>query len=561
MLRRLRLISGLTLMVFLTTHLTNHALGLAGLSALEAGFTVFQAVWENGVVQTLLLSTMLLHLSLGFYALYRRRRLGSLSATGALQLLLGLSIPPLVMLHLLGTVYASAAYDLQGNYTYLLLVYYRFDHWAGIQQALVVLVAWTHGSLGLWYWLRLKPGFGAWRDLLLSGLVVLPLLALAGVAAAGAEVSLLADDKAWLRAQLAAIHPPSAAQAAAIYRLEAYLLAGYGALLAALLLARFLHNLTVGRSAQVKVVYPGGRVVLVPLGTSILEASQLNGIPHASVCGGRGRCSTCRVRVLQGLRTLPDASPEEEKVLRRVNAPLDVRLACQSRPQADVEVEPLLPPSVGPREAQRRPAPRPGEERVIAVLFADIRGFTTISEPMLPYDVVFLLNRYFRAVGQALEGAGGHVDKFIGDGVMALFGLDLPPEQACRQALVAARAMGAAVEDVNRALEKDLQRPLRIGIGIHVGTAVVGEMGYGQARALTAIGDTVNTASRLEQLTKEHKAALVISEEVAQLAGLDLPEGVAAATAIRGRKEPLRIRVFPSLGGLAALEAPPSVEA
>src|SRR5205814_7500895 len=134
---------------------------------------------------------------------------------------------------------------------------------------------------------------------------------------------------------------------------------------------------------------------------------------------------------------------------------------------------------------------------------ADIRGFTALSEGRLPYDIVFVLNRYFAAMGRAVESAGGRVDKFIGDGVMALFGVSNTPEEGCRQALAAARLMSVRLVELNEALRAELNEPLRIGIGIHAGSVIVGEMGYGSATTITAIGDAVNTASRLESLCKE----------------------------------------------------------
>ena len=142
-----------------------------------------------------------------------------------------------------------------------------------------------------------------------------------------------------------------------------------------------------------------------------------------------------------------------------------------------------------------------------------------------------------------MEEAGGRIDKFIGDGVMALFGLDSRPDEACRQALAAARAMGTKLEALNAALGADLEAPLRIGIGIHVGPAIVGEMGYGQATLVTAIGDAVNTASRLEAQSKTFGAQLVVSERVAERAGVDLTAFDSHEIQVRGRQEPLRVRV------------------
>lgn len=176
------------------------------------------------------------------------------------------------------------------------------------------------------------------------------------------------------------------------------------------------------------------------------------------------------------------------------------------------------------------------------MLFADLRAFTRLAEHRLPYDVVFLLNRYFRSMGTAIESNGGQLDKFIGDGVMAIFGLDGEPVRACRQALEAARRMAVALDDLNEALSGDLDQPLRIGIGLHAGPSIVGEMGYRGATQLTAIGDTVNTASRLEALTKEFGAGLVVSQELLDRAGIDLSDHDRHEVEIRGRRGHLVVR-------------------
>jgi adenylate cyclase len=244
-----------------------------------------------------------------------------------------------------------------------------------------------------------------------------------------------------------------------------------------------------------------------------------------------------------GLEMLPAASEGERKVLERIAAAPNVRLACQTRPTADVAVMPLLPPTATARDGFAKAPHMRGQERDIAILFADMRAFTRMSERKLPYDVVFLLNRYFAAMGDAIEKAGGRVDKFIGDGVMALFGIERGAAEGCRQALEAARGMALQLDQLNSALAHDLNAPLRIGIGIHVGPAIVGEMGYGAATSLTAIGDSVNTASRLEALTKDYDSQLVLSEEVALRAGVDLAAFPRHEIMVRGREEEMAIRV------------------
>jgi adenylate cyclase len=322
---------------------------------------------------------------------------------------------------------------------------------------------------------------------------------------------------------------------------------------AAVLLARLLRRAWQRRRGLVRIGYPDGRFVEVMPGTSVLEASRLAGIPHAHVCGGRGRCSTCRVRVRGEACNIDPPGEEELRVLRRIGATPNIRLACQLRPRGAVEVTPLLPPFAHAADGRRRVDFAQGSEREIAILFADIRGFTGLAEGRLPYDVVFVLNRYFSAMGRAVEAAGGHVDKFIGDGVMALFGIESGTQAACRGALAAARLMSDQLAELNNSLQDELDQPLRIGIGIHVGPTIVGEMGYGSAVAITAIGDAVNTASRLESLTKTYDCELVVSDETVVHAGLDLSAFPRHEIEIRGRREVLAVR---TLARAAELPAP-----
>ena len=542
--RRLRLISGIVLFTYITTHFLNHALGLISLEAMEDGRHWFLRLWRNPVGSTTLYLALLVHFCLALWAVYQRRRLLAMPPAEALQLVLGLSIVPLLTQHVIGTRGAHEWSGVHDSYTYVVLTLYHFAPEKGLWQTGALLVAWTHGCLGLHFWLRLRLWYPRWRPVLNATALLVPVFGLIGFLDGGREASRLAADPNWLRAVTAQMNLPSAAALAELQAIEAQVYWWFWGLLALTLAAREGRALIERQRGLVRVTYPGGREVETIPGPTILEVSQLHGIQHASVCGGRGRCSTCRVRVTRGIEGLPLPTPNETAVLARVGAAPNVRLACQVRPTSDVVVVPLLPPTAGPQESRPRPAHLQGREKEIAILFADLRGFTMLSEKKLPYDVVFMLNRYFAAMGQAVEQAGGHVDKFIGDGVMALFGTDdrTDTAAACRQSIDAARGMSLALEALNKTLVHDLEKPLRIGIGIHAGPAIVGEMGYAGATTLTAIGDAVNTASRLESLTKDFKCELVVSGDVAERAGLDLDMWPVMETEIRGRSEKLKVR-------------------
>ena len=477
-------------------------------------------------------------------AQYRRRQL-KMPAGEALQLILGFTAPILLISHLLGTRAAFQLYGTDDTYAYVLLAIWVDDPTHGLRQTSATVIIWIHACIGIYYWLQLKPWFAravAW----LYGLALLiPVVGLLGFVNGGRAVGQLVAEDPGFRLDVALdTNAPTAEQAASLGVLEDRIFIFLATLLVATLVARAFRLYAERRRGVIRITYPAGRIVETAPGSSVLEASLSNDVPHASVCGGRGRCSTCRVRVNGDLSVLPEPLDNERKVLRRVRAAPDIRLACQLRPTVDISVTPLLPPNASPRDGFAKSASTQGQEQEIAVLFADIRGFTTLSEQKLPYDVVFILNRYFRSMGEAIEGAGGRVDKFIGDGIMALFGVDQNPEQGCATALQAARAMAHHLDELNDLLKADLPAPLRIGIGIHVGPAIVGEMGYARATSITAIGDTVNTASRLEAKTKDYGAQLVISQRVAELGGIENPAWPSEDTEVRGRKEPMRVFII-----------------
>lgn len=554
MIGRLRLWSGYALFAYVVTHLLNHALGLISLRVLEVTRTWFVFFWHSPPGQILLYGALAGHFALALWSLYQRRSL-KLSSWEWAQWGLGALIIPLGTVHVVGTRLASELYGVEPGYPWVLGSLVTSD-WPNVaRQFALPLVVWLHACIGLHFAWRLRPWYRRWLPVLYAFALLVPVAGIAGAAIALRDVAELARQPGFLENLFERVRAPPRVEVDKLYAISRDLQIAALVLLAGALAARPLRDLWQKRAGVVHLEYDDRRSISLPTGLTVLEMSRIAGIPHASVCGGRGRCSTCRVRVGGPDRgRLPAPSAEEQKVLARIGAPASVRLACQLRPPpGHYRMTPLLPATAGPVEAYRRQPQAHGGEHYVAVLFADIRGFTSISEGKLPYDVVFLLNRYFRATGQAVEAAGGQLDKFIGDGVMALFGLDSDPRAACRQALDAARRMGQALEELNEGLSGDFGQPLRIGIGLHAGPTIVGEMGYRQATSLTAIGDTVNIASRLETLTKEFAVELVVSQELLDRAGVDLGAHESHEVEIRGRQGRLEVRAVGRLADLTAL--------
>ncbi|MEM8916562.1 MAG: adenylate/guanylate cyclase domain-containing protein, partial [Pseudomonadota bacterium] len=492
------------------------------------------------VGQVLLGGALLIHLGCALAAIYKRDSL-RMRPWEAAQLILGLLIPLQLFAHIIATRGVFYSHGVASDYSLTMVILWQLAPVSGFFQAVLLVAAWVHGCIGLYFWQMPKPWFARWAPILLALAAILPTISLAGYVSAGLEArALVAGDGA-----LSALLTEKRATPDSIDFLQTLIPRMnilYLALVAGALVARTVRLKLRPRRARIR--YPGDVVVDVPPGATLLGTSIAHDIPHAAVCGGRGRCSTCRVLIVDGGEGLPAADSSEEKVLKRVGAANNVRLACQVRPTRDLEIVPLLPASATAADGFAKADYAAGKEQEIAILFADLRGFTSLTEAKLPYDVVFLLNRYFALMGSTIETSGGRLDKFIGDGIMALFGVESGPEEGCRRALRAATGMIDALGDLNRSMASDLKDPLKMGIGIHIGPAIVGDMGYGTVKGLTAVGDAVNTASRLEAMTKTLRSDLVISAEVARRAGIDDGGFEPVAAEIRGKSETLPILVL-----------------
>ena len=539
--RQVRLITGLVMFAFIFSHFFNHALGVISYGAMEAWLGYHVLFWRLPVVNDALYLAAVVHFSLGLWALYQRRHF---RYTGAelTQLLLGLTIPLWLADHLGAQRLTAALFDTPPfTYATTLFAYWVSAPFNIVIQFISLTVAWTHACIGLYFWLRLKSFFDWAAPYFLAVAILLPTLAMVGAHHGGREVTELADDADWRRDNLQSVTAPQARLIKDITLV--YFPLGYAAAIGFVFAARGVRAWRERRRGLVAISFPD-RQVRVPKGVSVLEACLRYGIPQASVCGGRARCSTCRVRVLGDVGGLPPPAGREAHVLDRVGVAANpsIRLACQLRPDTDIGVIPILPASMNASLLRKGRRMNIGKERYVVSMFVDMRGSTKLAEARLPFDVVFLINRFLAAVSQAALDAGGQPNQFIGDGTLALFGLEVSAETACRQAMRAAARVAVNVEQMNRQMKADLVEPIRFGIGIHGGDVIVGDIGFKEHTVFTALGDPVNVAARLQDLTKSLNCKVVISDEVCVAAGLAPDALTRQEVAIRGRDEPMVVR-------------------
>jgi adenylate cyclase len=186
-----------------------------------------------------------------------------------------------------------------------------------------------------------------------------------------------------------------------------------------------------------------------------------------------------------------------------------------------------------------------GESAHITVLFSDIRSFTTISEKLTAHETVEFLNAYYGRIVAVIQEEGGRIDKFIGDAVMAEFGVPYPfPDHARRALRAAIRIRDVAQEFATwmrtRFPDRDIP-PFAVGVGIHTGDAIVGNVGSAARMEYTAVGDTVNVASRLEGETKNLHCIIAASADVVRAAGDNVETGIRDTIKVKGRLEPVEV--------------------
>ena len=503
--RELRLWSGLILFVYITVHLSDHALGLVSIDAAEQALQLSVLVWHGFAGTTLLYGAAAVHIALALVALYERRTL-RMPLLQAVRIALGFGMPLLVIGHVAATRMASDLYGLSPTYTRIVWGLYASDS-EGRQLALLA-PGWVHGCLGLQFAFGHRPLWQRMRPVLFGASLLLPVLAGLGFLAMGRELAAMPPHGIPLADTM------TVTQAVSIGRLRDGLLFGYFVLIGSVFVGRALRaQLERRRRTIVEIDYPA-RTVDVPRGWSVLEASRAFGVPHLSLCGGNARCSTCRVRVVRGAEHCPPPNAREQDTLERIHAPADVRLACQLRPLADVAVVPMLDAtSTG---ASGREVLAPILDRDVAILLIKLTGWKEMRHaPRSSHDVIHALNHVAAVVGREIRSAGGLCGPFDSEGAMAVFGVTGDRDTSCRQAVAAAAAIERGIERLNPRLAQDVGFEAEYVVALHAGQAAIAHLGHGSDRLQTAVGDTVVAARAMRDHAAAHRMRFVISREAA----------------------------------------------
>ncbi len=528
---RLRIASGLVLFTYALLHFLNIGLGMISADLMDRAQDWRQVVTRSWPGTILLYGAMLTHMTLALVKLARRGTLRIPLWEGT-QIILGLIIPLLLIVHLIHTRTAHELYGVNDELGYLMLLLYNTaDGW---KQSLLLLIVWVHGCIGLHFWLRGKAWWHNNLPALAGAAALVPAFALSGFLIGGRRIKAQFADPDQRDGLIETFNFPDSESFAELIALTEQLRIVFVWIMAVVAVA-YLVKYIRARRRSVEICYDASHKINAPCGLTLLEMSRLRGIPHASLCGGRGRCTTCRVVIEEGAELLHPPSEAEARSLAAVGAEENTRLACQIKPMAPTTVFRVFQPD-GRRKFRSHASH--GEEKELALLFLDMRGFTARTTGQLPYDVVFLLNRFFDAIVPPINAQGGAVDKYLGDGFLALFETDDAPSSA-HAALHAIEGIAQALSAFNETLAGEGQAPVAIGIGAHLGDVVLGEIGAAGQAPRTLIGDTVNTASRLEGVTKDYKVQAFISAPLLQAAGFAVPVREMIALELRGLSTPL----------------------
>ncbi len=257
-----------------------------------------------------------------------------------------------------------------------------------------------------------------------------------------------------------------------------------------------------------------------PDDSTILQATLAAGINHTHACGGRGKCSTCRVSIMEGLENCIPRNEAEQKMSDKLNFPADIRLACQTNINGNISIRRMvsdkLDMDIISEQFSNDSKIALGSQQKLTIVFTDIINYTPFAEKFPPYDIVHVLNRYYRIMNAIIQENNGFISDVAGDGILAVFGTDKKSNNSVLDAIHAVEGMNEKLDLFNKYLEENFNIQFRIRAGVHYGNVIVGPFDTGEMKKTAVIGDNVNYASRIESANKEFGTKLLLSEEAYQ---------------------------------------------
>jgi len=273
---------------------------------------------------------------------------------------------------------------------------------------------------------------------------------------------------------------------------------------------------------------------------TILEATLAANINHIHACGGYGKCSTCRVAVVEGIEQCSPPNEDEQEIAQKLNFPHQIRLACQTQIQGDIQIRRMIADEVDMEIVNEQFSDQSGAslgaEKALTIVFTDIANYTSFVERFPPYDIVHVLNRYFKTMNKVIQAHHGFISDVAGDGILAVFGNNGGNPNSVLDALSAVQEMHQSLQQFNEYLDVNYQCSFGMRAGIHHGPVIMGPFDTGAMKKLAVIGDNVNMASRIETANKEFGTQTLLSQQAYEMISDQYPHHQVYETTLKGKR-------------------------
>ena len=280
--------------------------------------------------------------------------------------------------------------------------------------------------------------------------------------------------------------------------------------------------------------------ITCPVDNTILQATIAANINHTHACGGNGKCSTCRVGVIEGIEYCQPRNSAEQEIADKLNFPDEVRLACQTTIIGDIFIRRLIADEMDMEivndQFTDESGAALGRERVLTILFTDIVNYTSFAEQFPSYDIVHVLNRYFRTMNKVIQEHHGFISDTAGDGILALFGHNGGKSNSVLDAVRAVQDMHKALMSFNQYLQHNFNSTFAIRAGVHHGDVIMGHFDIGSLKKLAVIGDNVNLASRIETANKLFGTHTLLSAQAYDQVKQQYPSCRSHRTSLKGKR-------------------------